>query len=645
MAMGLQKNFYTIWSKIYIMLLLLLLPSYAISQNTELFARWNFACQTKEKNCTAYTHSDMRTGAKLVVSTFPDTGKPVILIFVPGEEFDGIINVRFSKTVVVKLLPGLDFMPKNDTNGNRAVVFNDYVVYKLLRHFRNNVKIKLSIKRRLLPEILLAEFSLAGVGRALSKLQLPNEPKKILFAHVAAGDVEQIDHLIKMGADVNGGAFETPLHWAAKLNQTKIAQLLLDNGAELGVKDFVGGSPLHSACLFGSTGVAKVLLRNGAKIKSKDNSGDMPIHTAVESGYPRIVEILIDFNAAIINDSNGDGKHPLHVAIDASRTDSFITLASMGADLTRTNRDGANVVELAILLKRDRILKFLEKRKIAIKSDSAMLRRLRTQRRAQVVDHYTSRGINLHPIFIEIIAGDTERMRKLLSEQSNICNLRRGKSRNSETPLFTALKYGHDHIAKTLLDAGANVMAQYNGNTPLHYAARDGRCMIASLLIDKGADVNAKNKKGDTPLILAAKRGRAELVKILMMNGANPKLANKNNYNALDLATRYGHTAVVSALDDTKADCGRYIRMVDMSVKQIGSEKSLEISCRISKEHCIKNIELSRKGVSLARRGIKLLREEKSCKGKSDLESIMIQFEKDISSFEKIVDRYELQYK
>ena len=71
---------------------------------------------------------------------------------------------------------------------------------------------------------------------------------------------------------------------------------------------------------------------------------------------------------------------------------------------------------------------------------------------------------------------------------------------NGSTPLISAATFGKKEIAKTLIDAGADLSITNNdGSTSLHAAAFFGRVEIVQMLIDANADRTLKNKFGATP--------------------------------------------------------------------------------------------------------------------------------------------------
>ncbi|CAI7670225.1 unnamed protein product [Penicillium pancosmium] len=59
-----------------------------------------------------------------------------------------------------------------------------------------------------------------------------------------------------------------------------------------------------------------------------------------------------------------------------------------------------------------------------------------------------------------------------------------------------------------------------NGTTPLMQACRNGHIHVAKFLINHGADVSAHNSLGYTALYMAAEIGSLKLVQLLLGNGA-----------------------------------------------------------------------------------------------------------------------------
>ena len=55
-----------------------------------------------------------------------------------------------------------------------------------------------------------------------------------------------------------------------------------------------------------------------------------------------------------------------------------------------------------------------------------------------------------------------------------------------------------------------------NGRTPLYDAIKNGHDEISCMILDKIKDINPKDKKGSTPLHEAAKWGHSNIFKLIM---------------------------------------------------------------------------------------------------------------------------------
>ena len=91
----------------------------------------------------------------------------------------------------------------------------------------------------------------------------------------------------------------TPLHIAAQEGQIEIIELLLKLGANINHIGENGRTPLHAAVAFKEPKATRTLLENNADITIKDKQGYHPISLAQEKGYQEIVTLLEDFEEAL----------------------------------------------------------------------------------------------------------------------------------------------------------------------------------------------------------------------------------------------------------------------------------------------------------------------------------------------------------
>ena len=122
------------------------------------------------------------------------------------------------------------------------------------------------------------------------------------------------------------------------------------------------------------------------------------------------------------------------------------------------------------------------------------------------------------------------------------------------TPLRWAAEYGHEGMAKVLLDREeVNPDSQDDlDTTPLQCAAQGGHEGIVKLLLDR-EEVNpdSKNNSGTTPLVRAAQDGHEGIVKLLLgREEVNPDSKDYSCATPLLWAVRGGHEGIVKLLLD-----------------------------------------------------------------------------------------------
>lgn len=89
-----------------------------------------------------------------------------------------------------------------------------------------------------------------------------------------------LELLIKHGANVNqvtGVGGMTPLHMSARRGTPRIAEALLDAGADVDARDKNGETPLRRAVNCGQESVVSLLLKRGANPRSRDKNGRTPM--------------------------------------------------------------------------------------------------------------------------------------------------------------------------------------------------------------------------------------------------------------------------------------------------------------------------------------------------------------------------------
>lgn len=87
------------------------------------------------------------------------------------------------------------------------------------------------------------------------------------------------------------------LHYAVLAGRNSYARTLIDQGADMNIKNKDLLSPLHLAVFSRNEGAVKDLLKNGADVNLKGNTGYTPLHIASELNYNELVTDLMQYKA------------------------------------------------------------------------------------------------------------------------------------------------------------------------------------------------------------------------------------------------------------------------------------------------------------------------------------------------------------
>jgi ankyrin repeat protein len=207
-----------------------------------------------------------------------------------------------------------------------------------------------------------ADPNLAGVGNA------PH-----LFRAVAEGLEEQVEALLKAGADPNEGTDHSVYNPSRKgqtaliraLEGTRrserdnsrprslpLVNLLLEYKADPNLPEGNGNTPLFHAIASGTPDFAEkvpfveALLKHGANIEGRNGAGYTPLATAVEFRMKEMVELLLRHKADP-NAKTDDGKSLLHVAVGYGSTEILDALLAAGADPNALDARGMSALDYA----------------------------------------------------------------------------------------------------------------------------------------------------------------------------------------------------------------------------------------------------------------------------------------------------------
>jgi len=333
-----------------------------------------------------------------------------------------------------------------------------------------------------------------------------------LLDAVKRRDHQAVTALLRTKVDVDAAQPDgaTALAWAAYLDDTEIAEKLLDAGAKPNTADEYGETPLTLACANGNATLVGKVLAAGADANAARWDGETALMIAAGAGSVDAVTLLAAHGANLNAAESRHGQTALMWAAAEHHPEVVKTLIAHGADVRAVSKRGFTALVFA-----------------ATKNDSQSAEAL-------------------------LVAGADANY--ALPEGSTV--------------LIVAASYRSVAVANLLADRGANPnTSDREGETPLHIAARSGDLALVEKLLAKGASVNARTAAtpapaggsggegifgvfryiaGErTPLMLAAKADHVDVMRALVAGGADAKLKAQDGTTVLSAAAGSGHLDAV----------------------------------------------------------------------------------------------------
>jgi RNA polymerase sigma factor (sigma-70 family) len=312
----------------------------------------------------------------------------------------------------------------------------------------------------------------------------------------------------------------TPLHLACGRGLARIAELLIDAGADLearasGNDTPAGGTPLHWAAAqvglaedgdrAGNLEVVKLLVRRGANVNPAEDQGLTPgavgssldlwahrdiaehlvahgavitISAAVALEMGREVRALVERDGAVLAARQGANFvdfTPLHVAARKDLPGMVDLLVELGAPLSPTDKLGRTAIDVALLAGNRRAYDRLAARGAEPSPGTAAI--AGTIERAEQLRR-----------FFDALWGDVATVERMLTSDPSLLG--------SKLPNFWE--------------------DNYVGGTALHLAAGMGKKEVAELLLSRGASLVARDERyGGTPIDWAEEFDRPGMVALL----------------------------------------------------------------------------------------------------------------------------------
>jgi ankyrin repeat protein len=351
-------------------------------------------------------------------------------------------------------------------------------------------------------------------------------------------NVAALRTLLQQKANVNAPQLDgtTAIHWAARLGDLEVADLLIRAGAKVSVANRIGVTPLQLAATDGNAAMIEKLIKAGANPNAPLTAeGDTVLMMAARNGKADAIKTLLDNGATINARETWGGTTALMWAVSEGHLAAAKMLVERGAEV--------NAKSYYVPAANGR--GFEGRQPVNAGAE-------------QTVQEYA--GGWMTPLMFASRQGDLDAARFLVESGADV-NAISGDGKNA---LGLAIFNGNYDIASYLIDKKADVnRADAQRFTPLFWAV-DRRNMekgsngfawittedplpVIRTLLDAGADPNAvvnntprsRNRGGSPRIVFASTLMRAvfagdlEVSKLLLAKGANPHAVSSDGESML----------------------------------------------------------------------------------------------------------------
>ena len=173
-----------------------------------------------------------------------------------------------------------------------------------------------------------------GLGAAPSDLRLVEAVKR--------ADVKAVRALIAQRVDVNAAEPDgsTALHWAARLDNPEIVDILAAAGANARAATRYNVTPLSLACTNGNAAIIERLMKAGADPNGTSEEGQTALMTASLTGNVAALNVLLSHGANTNTREPYKGQTALMWAASAGHGAAATVLIESGAEVTAKSKAG-----------------------------------------------------------------------------------------------------------------------------------------------------------------------------------------------------------------------------------------------------------------------------------------------------------------
>ncbi|XP_067653215.1 serine/threonine-protein phosphatase 6 regulatory ankyrin repeat subunit B-like [Haliotis asinina] len=411
-----------------------------------------------------------------------------------------------------------------------------------------------------------------------------SDGNSILHFACMGEDEEIVEHILKLHVvDINcrGSKGMTPLLLAARQNEHhqthnrasvntslidacrigdlhQVKYLLSHDPANVNSRGQAGRTPAMIAAVAGNRALLELLVEKGANLTLLDDEDNNILHVACMEGNLGIVKYIHSLNIIDIESRGGDGTTALMSAALFGKKDVFCFLIKIGADISKEDDHGENILHASCRGGNVGIVKYVLKHNVLYinstddKGIAPLL--LAAGYGHKVVFHFliergadtfTMDSTNRNILHWACQGGSVKIVKYIITQ--NIVDIN-GSDGNNMTPLLLAAYHGNIDVLGLLIEKGANTLAvNQRSRDSLHLSCIGGHVdTVKYVLSQTSVDINSKDCENMTPVLLAAYYGKREVFDILVKMGADLSVIDEDGDNILHWACHGGNVKIVT---------------------------------------------------------------------------------------------------
>ena len=378
------------------------------------------------------------------------------------------------------------------------------------------------------------------------------------------GQIDTIDVLIKLGADINmtDPDGNTYLLKAVREDYSKeVVQAIINKGGDVNAVNNNYVSALGMACQKGQIDTIDVLIKLGADINKTDPDGNTYLLKAVREDYSKEVVQAIINNGGNVNATNNNCVSALGIACQKGQIDTIDVLITLGADINKTDPDGNTYLHKAVQeYYSHKVVQTIIDHGVNVNTrnktnETALMisTRMRDRNninmllkaRANLDIVNTDHDSHLYLVFTK---GWRKEVLHAMVDQGIYLKATNNKH---ETALSVPCSSRIEEAICAILSTGADPNIVYaDGDTYLHKAVyQDFSKEVLQALVDHGVNVNARNDCNKTALSAAFSLRNEDAVRVILTAGADPNIVDADGDTCLHKAVYHAFSKeVIQAL-------------------------------------------------------------------------------------------------